>query len=149
MNIPSSAVCRMVENNEHNKYITAYYLLKMKHEKGDLDLSEYEIEENPIELIKKISKKERPLGAKQGDNLKKMKEMGRKAQKRNTSMNQDEPSISNSYLRYTSKESSRKYTSNKSYKNPVTASLNNYKKTVLRSKKKKEGGIQSKQINNS
>ena len=130
----------MVENNEHNKYITAYYLLKMKHEKGDLDLSEYEIEENPMDIVKKMSKN-RPLGAKQGDNLKKMKEMGKKAHKRNTSTSHEEPSISNSYLRHTSKESSRKYTSNKSYKNPVTASLNNYKKTVLRSKKKKEGGI--------
>ena len=121
----------------------------MKHEKGDLDLSEYELEEDPIEIIKKISNKEKPLGAKQADNLKKMKEMGKKAQTKNIINSQDEPSISNSYLKYTSKESSRNYNSNKSNKNPVTASLNNYKKTVLRSKKKKEGGIQSKQMNNS
>lgn len=45
MNIPSSAVIRMVQSNEHNKYITVYYLLKKKQERGDLDFKEYGIDE--------------------------------------------------------------------------------------------------------
>jgi len=52
MKVPWKAVTKMVEANEHNKYITVYYLLKRKHDRGELDLTEF----NDHDIAKVIPK---------------------------------------------------------------------------------------------
>ena len=82
MKIPWKAVCKMIENNEHNKYITVYYLLEKKLDRGELDLSQYtektvkNVSSEHVSVLQK--KKDAVKGV---DVFKRYQSQGKKAQK--------------------------------------------------------------------